>query len=63
MNVVLYSATGMIGSRVLTELLSRGHRQVPHPCVSKDGKLRGATCTSALAAGEQVEAPGFSPVN
>jgi uncharacterized protein len=25
MNVVLYSATGMIGSRVLTELLSRGH--------------------------------------
>ncbi len=25
MNVVLYSATGMIGSRVLTELVSRGH--------------------------------------
>jgi len=25
MNVVLYSPTGMIGSRVLTELLSRGH--------------------------------------
>ena len=25
MNVVLYGATGMIGSRVLTELLSRGH--------------------------------------
>ncbi|MBB6142208.1 hypothetical protein HNQ77_000146 [Silvibacterium bohemicum] len=26
MNVVLYGATGVIGSRVLTELLSRGHR-------------------------------------
>ncbi|HVW76975.1 MAG TPA: NAD(P)-dependent oxidoreductase [Alloacidobacterium sp.] len=26
MNVVLYGATGMIGSRVLSELLSRGHK-------------------------------------
>ena len=25
MNVVLYSATGMIGSRILNELISRGH--------------------------------------
>jgi uncharacterized protein len=28
MNVVLYGATGMIGSRVLQELVSRGHRVV-----------------------------------
>ena len=28
MNVVLYSATGMIGSRVLNELVSRGHRVI-----------------------------------
>ena len=26
MNVVLFSATGMIGSRILNELVSRGHR-------------------------------------
>jgi uncharacterized protein len=28
MNVVLYSATGMIGSRILNELVSRGHRVI-----------------------------------
>jgi putative NADH-flavin reductase len=26
MNVVLFGATGMIGSRVLKELISRGHK-------------------------------------
>ena len=28
MNVVLYGATGMIGARILTELVSRGHRVI-----------------------------------
>ncbi len=26
MNVVLYGATGMIGSRILNELIARGHK-------------------------------------
>jgi uncharacterized protein len=46
MNVVLYGATGMIGSRVLTELLSRGHHVTA--VVRNPGKVPQQTNVVAL---------------
>ncbi len=72
MNVVLYGATGMIGSRVLKELLSRGHRvtavvrdttKVPQldGIVAAKGDALDAGDVTAKTAGADVVISAYAP--
>lgn len=72
MNVVLYGATGMIGSRVLKELLSRGHRvtavvrdptKVPQldGIVAAKGDALDAGDVAAKTAGADVVISAYAP--
>jgi uncharacterized protein len=72
MNVVLYGATGMIGSRVLTELLSRGHHvtavvrnpeKVPQQTgvVAVKGDVLDAKDVAAKSAGADAVVSSISP--
>ena len=72
MNVVLYSATGMIGSRILKELISRGHNvtavvrdpsKVPaHPSVAAlKGDIFDADDVAAKATGVDAVISAYGP--
>lgn len=72
MNVVLYGATGMIGSRVLKELLSRGHRvtavvrdptKVPQldGIIAAKGDALDAGDVAAKTAGADVVISAYAP--
>ena len=72
MNVVLYGATGMIGSRVLAELLSRGHHvtavlrdpsKVPHQSgvTAVKGNVLDAKDVAAKVAGADAVVSAISP--
>jgi uncharacterized protein len=72
MNVVLYSPTGMIGSRVLTELVSRGHNvtavtrdpsKVPaHPAVNVvQGNIFDTTDVAAKVVGTDAVISAYGP--
>ena len=72
MNVVLYSATGMIGSRILKELISRGHNvtavvrdpsKVPaHPAVTTiKGDIFDADDIAAKAIGAAAVVSAYGP--
>jgi uncharacterized protein len=72
MNVVLFGATGMIGSRVLTELLSRGHHvtavarnpsKVPQQSgvTAVQGDVLDAKDVAAKVAGADVVVSSYAP--
>ncbi len=74
MNVVLFGATGMIGSRILQELLSRGHKvtavvrnpeKVPaNPAVKAvSGDLRNTSQSAGLIQGADAVISAYSPGN
>jgi putative NADH-flavin reductase len=71
MNVTLYGASGMIGSRILTELLSRGHNVtavVRNPskldgtkATVKTGDVLSAASVAETAAGADAVISAFAP--
>jgi len=59
MRVVLYGATGMIGSRILKELLSRGHVVT---AVARDPSKLGAQKNLTIEKGDMLDADGIAKV-
>jgi putative NADH-flavin reductase len=70
MNVVLYGATGNSGSRILTELVSRGHSvtaiarhtsKIPNEITAKQDDLSDVDTIAALIAGSDAVISAYNP--
>jgi uncharacterized protein len=59
MKVVLYGATGMIGSRILKELLSRGHVVT---AVARDPSKLAAQNNLTIEKGDMLDADSIAKV-
>jgi uncharacterized protein len=59
MNVVLYGASGMIGSRILKELISRGHKVT---VVARDPRKISATANVKVVKGDALDAESVASV-